>query len=1070
MPEQPRVAVLGPVTVAGPTGAPTPVPGALARSFLTALVLARGHAMTTESLIDELWPTDQPRGARAALQTLVSRLRRGLAEGLILSTTTGYALGCDPDDVDLARAERVAADHADTAAVRAALALWRGSPGDDVDGDLGTALADRAATVRRTLRRALGTTLLDAGRADEAVDVWTAEAQANPFDEVAVAGCMRALVAAGRTAEALAAFATHRDRLADELGADPSGELVRLNAELLRRSAADSGRARRVGLRAAPNALVGRQDDLAAVSDLLSRNRLVTILGAGGLGKTRLAQAVAAEVPPATGVVVLELAPIDAAEDIVPALGALLGVAEFRSARALRDAVVADLHTRVVRALGDGPTVLVLDNCEHLVADVAAFAADLLAADPELRVLTTSRAPLAIAGEVVAPLAPLPVEADGAAVRLFTERARAARPGAVLPVDAVRRICTRLDGSPLAIELAAARIRGMSIDDIERRLDDRFALLRGGDRSAPERHRTLLAVIEWSWRLLDDGAQDLLTRLALFPDGLAVDAVEAVAAPERRDDALDDLAELVEQSLVQLVEVEGEPVRYRLLETVREFGAARLDDRGATAAVRTAMIGWGRDFTAARNLFTITGPEQLARFREVQREADNLVTLLRWALRADAASAVAHLFAALGAYWTLRGAHGEVNAVAADVVDVLRGAPPADGDTAAVHVGLVVAGASSAFDDRRTAARAISTLRRLRRSGTTGFPVLDAQCALLLTIGRPAAGTALLARLREDPDDGVAGLANMLSAPLAENDGEFRDALRFATRAQVLAERTADAWTIGTVAVTMTQLLAQTGRYEESLANAERARDQLERFGAEDDLYEIGWTVGLCSAATGAVDAARAVAADLQHRPVTGRGGFDGDRSQIGVLAVAIGAECLRSEGDLDGAAAQYTAAWDRVRPYWTVSPQWTVMAGAARIAAVDEAAARRTDGAAPCLQDAERAVAHRIRIGALVMIRVHPWWLDLPVLGTTLVGLAVAAARSGRPAEAARCWGAAMRFGTRQDFAVLAHARLRPLLVDAVGEGPVADAETASAGQDRTEAVARARLLLEELRYAFRM
>ncbi|MFS2076801.1 BTAD domain-containing putative transcriptional regulator, partial [Curtobacterium sp. CT11-133] len=165
----------------------------------------------------------------------------------------------------------------------------------------------------------------------------------------AVAGCMRALVAAGRNAEALAAFATHRDRLADELGADPSADLVRLNADLLRRSAADSGRARRVGLRAAPNTLVGRQEDLAAVTDLLSRNRLVTILGAGGLGKTRLAQAVAAGVPPTTGVVVFELAPIATAEDVVPALGALLGVAEFRSARALREVVVADEVLAVVQ-------------------------------------------------------------------------------------------------------------------------------------------------------------------------------------------------------------------------------------------------------------------------------------------------------------------------------------------------------------------------------------------------------------------------------------------------------------------------------------------------------------------------------------------------------------------------------------------------------------------------------------------------------------------------------------------------------------------------------------------------
>ncbi|WP_263055034.1 BTAD domain-containing putative transcriptional regulator [Curtobacterium sp. RIT-PI-V] len=1064
----PRIAVLGPVTVTGADGRQSPVPGALARAFLTALVLARGHALTTESLIDDLWPDAQPRGARAALQTLVSRLRRSVADGLVVSTSTGYALGGDPEDVDLARAAR-AVGATEPAAVRAALDLWRGDPGADVDGDLGAALADRAAALRRTLRRALGGALLDEGDADEAAALWAAEAVANPYDEVAVAGSMRALAAAGRTSEAIAAFAAHRDRLADELGADPSADLVRLNAELLRRSGPATGSVRRVGLRAAPNTLVGREADLAAVSDLLSAGRLVTILGAGGLGKTRLAQAVAAGLPSTHGVVVVELAPLASADDIVPALGALLGIAEFRSTRSLRDAVAADLRTRVVRALADGPTVLVLDNCEHLVAEVAAFAADLLATVPALRILTTSRAPLAIAGEVVAPLAPLPVEADGAAVRLFTERARAARPGAVLPVDTVRRICTRLDGSPLAIELAAARIRGMSADEIERRLDDRFALLRGGDRSAPERHRTLLAVIEWSWRLLDDGAQDLLTRLALFPDGLAVDAVEAVAAPDRRADALDDLAELVEQSLVQLVEHEGEPVRYRLLETVREFGAARLGDRGATEAVRAAMIGWGRGFAAERNLLTITGSAQLERFREVARESDNLVTLLRWSLAADDTAAVAHLFAALGGYWSLRGAHGEVVALGPEVVPVLRRTGPAAEDRAATVLGLVVTGGSSAFSDKRTAALAVSTLRRVMRDGTTGFAVLDAQAALLLTLGRPADGYALLARYRDDPEPGVACLANMLSAPLAENDGESAVALRYATRAERLSRSSDDAWTTGSIAVTMTQLLAQTGRHADALRSAEVAREQLERFGADDDLYEIGWTVGLCAASTGDVVRARQVADDLQHRPVEARGGFDGDRVQIGVLAMAIGAECSRWEGALDDAAAEYARAWDSVLPLRKQTPHWTLMAGSARIAARDEATVRRSDGAVTGLPVDDVAVARRLRVGALVMLRVHPWWLDLPVIGTALLGLALAAARDGRPEHAARCWGLATRLGSRQDFGVLAHTRMRSVLADALGDAVLADAETASAGSNRTEAVSQARLLLEELRFRVR-
>ena len=1064
MPVASRVAVLGPVTVAGPDGATVSVPGALARSFVTALVLAPGHALGADALIDELWGDDRPKGARAALQTLVSRLRRTTADGLVVSTSTGYALGGDPTGIDLVAAER-AVHVPDSAAVRGVLARWRGAPGADVDGDLGSALADRAAAAEHALRRRLAALLLEEGDAAAAATTWLAEVDAAPFDDTAAGGAMRALDADGRTAEALAVFAAHRERLADGLGADPSAELVRLNAELLRRStAAHDHPVRRTGLRVAPNELVGRQDDVAIVSRLLDEHRLVTVLGPGGLGKTRLAQAVAAALPPTTGVVVCELAPLGDGEDLLPALGALLGIAEVRTARMLQDAVVTDLWARVVRALDDGPTVLVLDNCEHLLHAVARRTADLLAAVPGLRVLTTSRAPLAIAGEVVAPLGPLPVEADGAAVRLFTERARAARPGAVLPVDAVRRICTRLDGSPLAIELAAARIRGMSVDEVERRLDDRFALLRGGDRSAPERHRTLLAVIEWSWRLLDEGAQDLLTRLALFPDGVSVEAVESVAEPARRPDALDDLADLVEQSLVQLVEVEGEPVRYRLLETVREFGAARLAERGTTEAVRAAMTAWGRELAVARDLFAVRGPAQLVAFTEVRREADNLVTLLRWALRADDVPTVAHVFAALGGYWTLRGLHREVAATAPDVVAALRSRTPEQADRTAAVIGLVMCGATAAFTDLRTTARAINGLRELHRSGRAEDPVVDALAGLLLTLGRPEQGFAELARLRAHREPAVSLLGHMLSAPLAENAGDPVGALRYVQRAEELTRTTGEAWTTGTVAVTLTQLLAQSGRYRESLAAAVTAREHLELFGAEDDLYEIGWTVGLASAATGDVDRARAVAADLRHRPEGGRGGFE-DRGLIAVLAVAITAECARYEGDLVAAATAYATAWDVVQPGRGPAAHWALMAGAARIAAVDEAGAGRSDGAAPSLPTAELAVARRIRVGTLVQLRLRQARRDMPVIGTALAGLAIAYARTGRPAAAAGCWGALARLGSRQDFAVLAHARLRPLLADAVGEQELVDAEATAAGWDRAEAASRVRALLEGTR-----
>ncbi|MGN7190697.1 BTAD domain-containing putative transcriptional regulator [Curtobacterium sp. SAFR-003] len=1084
MPVASRVAVLGPVTVAGPDCGSVPVTGALARSFLVALVLAEGHAVGTDSLIDALWGDDRPRGARAALQTMVSRLRRSTAEGLVVSTTTGYALAPGQDTVDLDAAER-AVDATDLETVRAALDRWTGAPGDDVEGELGTALAARAAAARHALRRRLGVLLLESGDTTAAAAVWTDESAAAPYDDVAAAGAMRALAADGRAAEALAVFAAHRGRLADALGADPSAELVALHAALLRGPAAPTGTVRRIGLRAAPNELVGRAHDVATVTAELGRGRLVTVLGPGGLGKTRLAQAVAAGLPETTAVVVCELAPLTDADDLLPALAALLGVAEVRSARSLRDAVVTDLWGRVTRVLDEAPTVLVLDNCEHLLDRVAPFTADLLAAVPGLRVLATSRAPLAIGGEVVAPLAPLPVEADGAAVRLFTDRARAARPGAVLPVDTVRRICTRLDGSPLAIELAAARVRGMSVDEVARRLDDRFALLRSGDRSAPERHRTLLAVIEWSWRLLDAGAQELLTRLALFPDGVPDGAVEAVAVPDRRADASDDLAELVEQSLVQLVETAGEPVRYRLLETVREFGADRLDERGTTGQVRAAMTTWGRELSATCNLFALTGPAQLAAFGVVRREAETLVTLLRWAVRDEDGPTVAHVFAALGGYWTLRGTHGEVVAVAQDVIAALRSAPVAPADRTATVVSLVLCGASAAFTDIRTTARARSVLRRMRRDGGTGHPVVDAQCDLLLVLGGERAGAALLGRMRADPDPGVACFGAMLSAPLAENAGDPAAALRYAQRARDLAAVSGDAWTAGSVAVTLTQLHAQGGRYREALETAASAQELLERFGADDDLYEISWTVGLAAAATGDLVRARAIAEDLRLRPVTMRGGPADGTVQVGVLARAIGAECARYERRPERAAAEYTAAWDLLRDPRTRAVHWRLMAGAARIAAVDEALGATTDqvegpgGGGVRLPAAERDVARRLRTGALVQLRLGSTWLDLPVVGTALLGLAVALVRDGQPDVAARCWALATRVGTRQDYAVLAHARIRPLLAAAVGERALAAAEAEAADASaadhdplahdwgRARVVTRTRALLEGVRIA---
>ncbi|MFZ7087381.1 BTAD domain-containing putative transcriptional regulator [Curtobacterium sp. RRHDQ10] len=1092
-----RLALLGAVQVEDRDGALVPVAGALPRGFLAALALARGATLTTESLIDDLWGDEPPRGARAALQTLVSRLRRTCAEGLVVSTDVGYRLALAADDVDLQRAE-AAVDRArkrltdgDALAAAAitdeALALWRAEPGADVDGALAEAILERADAARSALRRVRADALLVRDDPDGAAALWTQEATVRPLDEQVVSGLMRALDAGGRTTEALAVFAAHRERLADELGADPSAELVRHNAAMLRRSGADGARARRVGIRTAATPLIGRDADVDAVRALLGGQRLVTILGAGGLGKTRLAQQVAADVPEDTAVVVVELAPLSDGGDVLPALGALLGI-DTRATRTLRPTVVADLRGRVLDALGERRTLLVLDNCEHIVADVAEVAADLLAEIPTLQILATSRAPLAVAGEAVAPLAPLPVDHDGAAVRLFTERARAARPGAALPVDTVRSICARLDGSPLAIELAAARIRGMGLDEIARRLDDRFALLRGGDRSAPERHRTLLAVIEWSWRLLGPGAQDLLTRLALFPDGFDLDTAEAVAATingPAADDVFDDLAELVEQSLVQLDELDGAPPRYRLLETVREFGAARLAERGHTDDVRAAMLRWASAFSAPRNLLlgepAHRGPStQLVRFAELRRESETLIAMLRWAIRAEARSAVASVFAALGSYWSVRGAHSEVTSVAPDIVRVLAAAPPTRDVRTATIMSLVLAGATSAFGGLRTTAVAISALRKIRRDGPADDALLDAMMQFLVALGTPHELPTLLARFRTHPDPRVAGLSLMMSAPLAENDGDTDTALDFARRGADLAEQLADPWTAGAAAVGMTQLLGQSGQPAEALRWADKARRHLEPFAAEDDMRELRWLVGLAQAALGEADAARACAADLT---VDGSapGRFDGDRAQMGVLSVAITAEASRADHDLGAALADYRRARDSILGRGRESWQWLVLLRGALLAMDDEVRAADDPtpdaGAVPLVgldTDDARRTARALRVSAIVMLRLRPWFLDLPVVATGVLGVALWGARTGAldRTTTARLWATAIRFGSRQDFAVLRHDRIRSRLVALLAGGEhesdgsrpggsgspdrlLADAESALAGVGRDELVA---------------
>ncbi|WP_431218455.1 BTAD domain-containing putative transcriptional regulator [Leifsonia xyli] len=456
-PPPPRVAVLGPVLVEDRNGVLTEPAGALGKSLIVALVLARGAA-SVPSLVEDLWDDSPPRQERAALQTLVSRVRTTSANGLLESTPSGYALALAPEQTDLGLARRAldranaALQAGDAAAAAAeadtALALWRGEPGAELGGTpladelLRTAasLRDELRLVRARVRRAAG----DAAGALADLQPLIAE---RPLDETLRLEQLRALADAGRRSEALLAFAELKEALLDRLGTRPGPELVAINAALLAADEEDrpaAPRRVRIGLRSAPNALVGREYDIDAVEDLIATSRLTTILGAGGLGKTRLAQEIGNRAVHTPAVIVVELASVRNGEDVELAFASTLGIREARAARPTDPGAQLDLRSRILGLLAERETLLIVDNCEHIVDAAAAYVRDILDSTTNVRVLATSRAPLAIGAEHVYPLDSLKSTDGGASGgRLRTITARRSPCSSTGPVPPAPAPCCR---------------------------------------------------------------------------------------------------------------------------------------------------------------------------------------------------------------------------------------------------------------------------------------------------------------------------------------------------------------------------------------------------------------------------------------------------------------------------------------------------------------------------------------------------------------------------------------------------------------------------------------------------
>jgi predicted ATPase/DNA-binding SARP family transcriptional activator len=625
-----EIRLLGPVE-ASAGGAPVALGGARQRSLLALLAVA-ARPVPADRLAEELWQGDLPPGAESTLRSYVSRLRRALGAEAVVGRGGGYALAVDDDAIDAQRFERLVASGRDElgrgaaglAAERlhAALALWRG---DALAGT--TDCPELAAEALRLEELRLGCleSRLDAdlalGRHELLVPELRALVESEPLRERFQVQLALALYRSGRQAEALDAARAASSLLDRELGLEPGAELRRLERAILRQEvpAVPPGAAQH-NLPAPATSFVGRDEELAELEELLRAHRLVTLSGVGGCGKTRLALEAARRQAGAwrDGVWLAELAALTGDELVARAVADALGVDAAAGLDA--ESVVAYARTREVLVL--------LDNCEHVLEGAAQLTAALLRECPNVRILATSRTALAVGGEVDYALDPLPPRE---AARLFLDRAAAARRDLAADGATVDRICSELDGLPLAIELAAARVKALSPTEIAARLDDRFRFLRAWQRVANPRHRTLQTTMDWSYDLLAPAEQQLLRRLSVFTGGAGLDAVAEVCLDG--DAALDLLARLVDASLVRVEG--GERTRYRLLETVRQYAAAKLADDPDADDVRRRH---------AHHYFTVAESANIAleaigrapqNHEPALREQHNLRAAIDWATAAD---------------------------------------------------------------------------------------------------------------------------------------------------------------------------------------------------------------------------------------------------------------------------------------------------------------------------------------------------------------------------------------------------------------------------------------------------
>ncbi|HET7051614.1 MAG TPA: BTAD domain-containing putative transcriptional regulator [Solirubrobacteraceae bacterium] len=842
------------------------VAGDRPRTLLAALAAGGGRPVRAEELIELVWGEEAPANATKSLQVLVSRTRSACGADAIVRDGVGYRLGVAPTEVDsvrlaaLVRGARAALERdaaSSVALAREALALSNGDPptsaalaGDDAGPlhNIREAAAADVASARVILAHALSRT----GAHADALPALEAAHAERPDDESLLADLLRTEGVVRGPAAALERFENYRRDVRERLGTNPGEQLQRAHQHLL---ALDQPV--RSGVRYDASTLVGRERDLERLRALMAGSRVVSIVGPGGLGKTRLAHVLAREA--AVPIVhVVELVGVTSAEDIVGEVGSALGVRDSVSGRrVLTPEQRADVRARVAQQLGQAPSLLVLDNCEHLIGGVAELVAFLVSTTADLRVLTTSRAPLAIASERVYLLGQLEVSD---AAQLFCERALAARATVRLAEDVVVSIVTQLDGLPLAIELAAAKVRAMSVEEIDRRLENRFALLRGGDRSAPDRHQTLLAVIDWSWNLLDDGERRALARLALFHDGFTLEAAREVLGA----DAVEAVQGLVDQSLLSVRETRA-GLRYQMLETVREFGRMQLVDAGQDAEAQDAQRRWASAY-ARRQGARLPTREQLSAIDALGAEEVNLADELRGAIAVGDIAALVQLLAALGMFWAIRGEHGRLIVLARGVADAVRDwrPPPELEDVTRAAMTILLSNAMIAGDER------IGPIREMVQRlglGSGGDPRLAGSVKVMMAFD-PADGEGFMRRLDElaaDPERYTALPASQWLSHARENVGDPAGAVEAASRALALVTDEDGPWSAAILHTQLAQLQMHLGHPRQASDHARAALPVMRRLGATDDEVQLRSLLGLCAIAEGRLDDAQGELAQIDE-------------------------------------------------------------------------------------------------------------------------------------------------------------------------------------------------------------